>query len=499
MNKEVTKILVVDDERGLREGCRRILESEGYSIDLAEDGKQGLELLQKKSYDLMLVDLMMPVMGGLQLMDEIKKLNIDIIMIVITGFATIETAVEAMKHGAYDYVPKPFSPDQLLAVVNRGVERQKLRRHAQQLMEERDRRLLEIVNEKSKLLTIVNSMADGVLVINRDQQLVLWNPNAIKMLNLPGNPEHGKNINEIIPQHGLIEIIEKASHPEASKYTTISEEIELQAPAPHTLMANVSVIRDEGGEMLGVVSILRDITQLKEIDRIKSQFVSMVAHELRAPLSAIEGFLAAYLTGAAGNNPEFNKQMLERAKQRAHSLLDLVNDLLQIARLESQRVVRKKELLELSKIIASTVELFDSQAKARDIEIKTSLPEFCPPIEADRSEMEQLFSNLVSNAIKYNKERGKINVTVEPKNGCLKIEVADTGIGIDQADLSQVFDDFYRVSRPETRYVTGTGLGLSIVKKIVESHFGRIEVTSKLNEGTTFIIKFPLKETKPCV
>jgi signal transduction histidine kinase len=110
-----------------------------------------------------------------------------------------------------------------------------------------------------------------------------------------------------------------------------------------------------------------------------------------------------------------------------------------------------------------------------------------------------LFSNLVSNAIKYNIEQGKIEVKVEPKNGCLKVEVTDTGIGMAKDDLSQVFDDFYRISRPETRYVTGTGLGLSIVKKIVESHFGRIEVKSKLNEGTTFTLKFPLKENKPCV
>ncbi len=497
MNRDVTKILVVDDERGLREGCRRILESEGYAVDLAEDGNRGLELLQKNTYDLMLVDLMMPVMGGLELMDEIKKLNIDIIIIVVTGYATIETAVEAMKHGAYDYIPKPFSPDQLLAVVNRGAERQKLQRQAQHLMEERDRRLLEIANEKSRLHTIVNSMADGVLVINRDQQLVLWNPTAIKMLNLHGDPEHGKNINEIFPQHHLFEVINKAIDPHASKYTTISEEIEVKEPAPHTLMANVSVVRDEDGEMLGVVAILMDITKLKEIDRIKSQFVSMVAHELRAPLSAIEGFLTAYLTGAAGNNPEFNKQMLERAKQRAHSLLDLVNDLLQISRLESQRVVRKKELLDVTEIIASTVELFETQAKTRVIEINVNLPKSCPSIEADRSEIEQLFSNLISNAIKYNVEQGKVEVSVEPKNGCLKIEVADTGIGIDKEDLSQIFDDFYRVSRPETRYITGTGLGLSIVKKIVESHFGRIEVRSKVNEGTTFIIKFPVKEKKP--
>jgi len=496
MNSNVNKILVVDDERGLREGCRRILDTEGYSVDLAEDGKQGLNLLQKDSYDLMLVDLMMPVMGGLELMDEVKKLNLDIVMVVITGFATIETAVDAMKRGAYDYIPKPFSPDQLLAVVNRGLERKKLRRQAQQLMEERDRRLLEVANEKSKIHTIVNSIADAIVVINRDHQLVLWNPAAIKMLNLTERLEPGKDINKIIPQHDLIQIINQAVDPGASRYTTISEEIELKQPEPRTLMANVSVVRDENAEMLGVVSILRDITQLKEIDRLKSQFVSMVAHELRAPLSAIEGFLTAYLTGAAGDDLKFNTQMLQRAKQRAHSLLDLVNDLLQISRLESQKVIRKKEPLDITESITNTISLLKNQAEARKIKIETKLPESCPLIEADRSEMEQLFTNLISNAIKYNVDQGKIDVKAESFNGCLKIEVADTGIGIDEQDLSQIFDDFYRVSRAETRYVTGTGLGLSIVKKIVESHFGRIEVKSKLNEGTLFIIKFPIKENK---
>lgn len=498
MSNEVANILVVDDERGIREGCRRILAAEGYVVDQAEDGKQGLALLQQKSYDLMLVDLMMPVMGGLELMDAIQQQQLDVLMIVITGYATIETAVEAMKHGAYDYIPKPFSPDQLLAVVNRGLERQRLRRQTQQLLAERDRRLLEIVNEKSRLLTIVNSMADGVLVINRELQLVLWNPVAIKMLQLSDAPVHGQPIEQMIPQSELVQLILRATAPDASKYTIISEEIEIPAPTPQTLMANISVIRDENGEALGVVSILRDITRLKEIDRLKSQFVSMVAHELRAPLSAIEGFLSAYLSGAAGSNPEFNRQMLERAKQRAHSLLELVNDLLQMARLESQRVVRQKELLDLGQVIRNVVGMFEMQAKERGIELQLDLPAAVPRLEADRSEMEQLFSNLVSNAIKYNVDRGSVTIHLEANNNCMTIVVADHGIGIAEADLPHIFDDFYRVARPETRYITGTGLGLSIVKKIVESHYGRIEVQSQLNQGTTFVIKFPLHGSRSC-
>jgi two-component system phosphate regulon sensor histidine kinase PhoR len=493
---EVTKILIVDDEKGIREGCRRILMSEGHAVDLAENGKVGLEMAQAKPYDLLLVDLMMPVMGGLDLMEHVRKIDEEIIMIVVTGFATIETAVDAMKHGAYDYIPKPFAPDQLLAVVNRGLEKRRLRIQAQCLMEERDEKLLEVANEQSKIHTIVDSMADGILVTNREHQLVLWNPAAMKMLNLHEQLESGKDIGEIIPQQALIDIINKGFHPDSSRYTTISEEIELAAPVKGTLMVNVSVIRDGKGEDLGVVSTLRDITRLKEIEQITSQFVTMVTHELRAPLSAIEGYLSAYLSGAVGDDPKVNRQMLERARLRSHSLLDLVNDLLQYSRLESKRVARKKELLDLSRIIVNTVELLKNQGKPKDLRFHVDLPDSLPLIEADRTEMEQLFTNLISNAIKYNVKKGDVAVKAQVKGNFLKIKVSDTGIGIDEESLPSIFEEFFRVSGPRTRYTTGTGLGLSIVKKIVESHFGRIEVESKVDKGTTFTVELPTKQGK---
>lgn len=486
-------ILVVDDERGIREGCRRILSSDNHKIDVAENGQQGFDLIQKNVYDLVLVDLMMPVMGGLEMMEKALKYNPELIMIVITGFATVETAVDAMKHGAYDYIPKPFDPDQLFTVVNRGLEKHRLRQQTKQLMEERDRRLLEVANEKSKIHTIVNSMVDAVLVINRDQQLVLWNPAAIKMLNITNKVKPGKKLEQIISQPDLIRTINKAVEPKSAHYTSLSEEIELSEPEPHTLMANVSVVRDEKNEMLGVVCIIRDITQFKEIDRVKSQFVSMVAHELRAPLSAIENYITTYLTGAAGDDPEFNRNMLERSKQRAHSLLALIEDLLQISRMESQTVSRKKELVDVTDIIYNTVELLKPHGKENKLKFEIKIPKPCPTIEADRGEMEQLFTNLISNAIKYNEENGSVSVVLKSTDNFLEIKVKDTGIGLSKDDLAQIFDEFYRVSRKETRYITGTGLGLSIVKKIVENHLGRISVESQLNKGTTFTITFPIK------
>jgi two-component system phosphate regulon sensor histidine kinase PhoR len=494
---DTANILVVDDERGIREGCRRILTAEGFSADVAGNGAEGWDLVRaKKSYDLLLVDLMMPVMGGLELMDHVSQFDPEVIMIVITGFATIETAVEAMKHGAYDYVPKPFTPDQLLAVVNRGLEKRRLRIQAQRLMEERDQKLLEVAKEESKLHTIVFSMADGILVFNLERQIVLWNPAASKMLNLHDGLEAGRDIGDIIPNKDLVELIDKGFTPDTTHYTVLSEEIELSLPEPRTLMVNVSVVRDNDGQKLGVVSVLRDITQLKEIEQVKSQFVTMVTHELRAPLAAIEGYLSAYLSGLAGTDPQVSRQMLDRAKQRAHALLQLVNDLLEFSRLEAKGVSRKKELLDLSDVINGTVELLKTQGEPKALEFQVELPQSMPLIEADRCEMEQLFTNLISNAIKYNVKRGKVSISAKTSKQSLNIKVADTGIGIAEEHLPHIFEEFYRVSGPQTRYTTGTGLGLSIVKKIVESHFGRIEVDSKIDKGTTFTVKFPIEEQR---
>lgn len=493
---EPVNILVVDDEKGIREGCRRILSSEGFNVDTADNGKLGLEKTKENSYDLILVDLMMPVMGGLEMMEQVKQIDPSIIFVVITGFATVETAVDAMKHGAYDYIPKPFNPDQLLAVINRGLDKRRLTIEKEKLREERDQKLLEVASEKSKLHTIVNSMADGILVINRERQLVLWNPAVLKMLNVTGRVDSGVGMDyqKAIRQKDLVEVINKAFSPDFSHYTIISEEVVLSGERQRTLMVIVAGVRDEKGENLGVVCTFRDISSLKEVEEIKSQFVRMVAHEIRAPLGAIEGYLNAYLTGVAGTDPQFNRQMLERAKLRAHSLMDLVNDLLLFAKLESKKVVRKKEFLDMTEIIENTVELFKVQGSTKDISFMVEIPKKLPRIEADRTEMEQLLTNLVSNAMKYNVKNGKVTVGAVPDGHYLTMTVSDTGIGIDEKSLPCIFDEFYRVQGPNTRYTTGTGLGLSIVKRIVESHFGEISVANEVEKGTVFTVRLPLKQ-----
>lgn len=230
----------------------------------------------------------------------------------------------------------------------------------------------------------------------------------------------------------------------------------------------------------------------EEAHRAAFRFIGTVAHELRAPLAAIESYLSAYLSNAAGPDPETNRRMLERAKVRSHALIDLVGDLLQYVRLESDRAPEKAAPLDLSGIIVNTAELFRHQAQERSIQMSIDLPDRLPPIEGRSSEMEQLFTNLISNAIKYNKDGGKVTIRAEKGEKDLCIIVSDTGIGIGEEGLPRIFDEFYRESRPETRYTTGTGLGLTLVRKIVETHSGRVKVESKIDAGTTFVVELPI-------
>src|SRR3989339_324503 len=181
-----TNILVIDDEQIMREGCSRILSKDGWTVTTAENGNLGLDKFQirPEKIDVILLDLMMPGMSGMEVLERLRAIDPNLLVIVITGYATVESAVEAMKKGAYDFIPKPFTPDQLRIVVKRALERRSLQKEADFLRRERERSLRDIAAEKSKLKTIINCMGDGVLVCDREGCMVLTNPAASRMLKI---------------------------------------------------------------------------------------------------------------------------------------------------------------------------------------------------------------------------------------------------------------------------------------------------------------------------
>jgi two-component system phosphate regulon sensor histidine kinase PhoR len=429
-------------------------------------------------------------MTGLKLIEKAIQIDPELIMVVITGYATIETAVEATKRGAYDYLPKPFSPEALTALVSRGLEKRMLRMKAKMLHAERDKKLLELANEQTRLRTIIGCMADGVLVTNMEGRLVLWNASSVKMLKSRSHDVVGEALEYYIKNQTIIDSIREVLFSKDPGFSLISQEIKVDDQGT-TLMANVAPIRDEGNRTLGVVTVLRDITALKEIDNIKSQFVSMVAHELRAPLAAIEGWLELMHSGEAGESEAQRKEWLGRAKERARSLLALVNDLLEINRMESGRVAQKMQKVQLQVIVEKIVEFLSAEAAKRNVSIEVMLPKDLPPVQADLKDMEKLFTNLINNAIKYNVENGSIIIEGEADKSFVCFRIKDTGIGISPENLTKIFEDFYRVEDVKAKKIAGTGLGLTIAKKIVESHFGRLDVQSRLGEGSIFSVYLP--------
>ncbi len=494
----MTNILVVDDDQTIRDGCSRILSKGGWAVIAAENGQKALDEIRshRGEMDVVLLDLMMPGLSGMEVLEQSLHTDPDLLVVVITGYATVESAVEAMKKGAYDFIAKPFTPDQLRIVVKRALERRALQKEAAFLRQEREKSLRDIATEKSKIKTIIHSMGDGVLVCDQDGSVVLTNPAANLMLQRSEDRLLGKLLNEAHLPPELTSAIDKSLKTRESTFASVSQELSVGPTEEVYLRAHTAPVRNDVGEIMGAVTVLQDISYLKELDKMKSEFIAMVAHELRAPIAAVEQQLTVILNKMAGEVTEKQEQLLSRAKERTKGLLDLIKDLLDLSKIEAGKMVQYKEPLSLYEVIQRVVDLMRTEAEHKNIDLQFVGSAETPLIQADRNSMEGIFTNLISNAIKYTPENGKVRVVLGEESGFVKASVSDTGIGIEEENLPRIFDKFYRVRTNETRQIVGTGLGLWIVKSIVAAHLGSISVESNVGAGTTFTILLPKESAR---
>ncbi len=494
MKTDTVKILVVDDETGMREGIRRILGARNYAVETAGNGREGIHRGTSMEYDLYLIDLKMPDHDGTEVLRKIRETYPEAICVIMTAFASIDTAVETTQLGAYHYIAKPFTPDELRHLVDRALERRWYILEARRLREEERRRMLEVAHEKSRSRTIINSIDDGILVVNQQGELVLHNPRFLQLLNLSGNVKSGQPILHLLPESmagQLREILEGGN-----KLKALRQEIVIEPPARLVVMVNMAPVLDEQGNLLGVVSVLRDISELKQLELLKSQFVNMVAHELKAPLAAINGYIDMVVNRTLGDEPETYEKYLNRSLQRSEALMALINDLLNISRLEAGKVRREIERVNLGKVVEEITAFFLPQVQKRNLSVSLDAGE-AVFIDADREEIRRVFTNLLSNAIKYNVESGSIRISVRRDGPRAEVVVGDSGIGMKPDEKARLFEEFFRAKNTKTRYISGTGLGLSLVKKIVESYAGNIGVESEYGSGSRFTVTFPLPESGP--
>jgi len=354
-------ILIIDDDESIRDSCRQVLKNSGYEIHTAEDGEKGLHLTKELNPDLILLDLKMPGMSGNEVLKRLKEYDPKVIIIIITGYATVESAVDSMKQGVYEYLPKPFTPKELRKIVQHGLFRRKC--------------LLE------------------------------------------------------------------------------SERLR------------------------------------REKEKMRKNFISLVTHELRSPLSAVQQNLMTITSGIMGEVPDNVMKTLSRLSGRIKILINLINDWLDLSRIESGEMEIEREQLNLKDIVKDIVNLFLPSAEKQNITMQLNAPEENYTVLGNAQTLEMLFSNLIQNAIKYNRKGGSVTISLEQEDNYTKAEVKDTGIGISKEKLPLIFEQFYRIK--DKKLIEGSGLGLSIVRKIVELHEGAVDVSSKVDGGTKFTVKLP--------
>ncbi len=371
---EILDVLVVDDEPGIRSGVTRILRNFSVNYPFMDDdiqfnvieaatGEEALEIINTNPPAIVLLDNKLPGMQGVEVLEYINNQHLDILVMMITSYASLELAVKATNIGAYDFVPKPFTPQELKASM------------------------------------------------------------------------------ENITKHYFLRRMTRKLH--------------------------------------------------KEGKIVRFKFLTLLSHELKSPLNAIEGYLKLMQEKQAGEKIDDYQDMIDRSLSRVKSMRTLIMDLLDLTRIDSGKKKRDLRELDIELIAKSAMEGMTPLAVQRDVKLILDIEEQ-QPLMADAEEMEIIFNNLISNAVKYNKDGGSVKCVIRSTSSEMVIKVIDTGFGIEADDIPKLFQEFSRIKNASTRNISGSGLGLSIVKKLVDLYNGHIDIESVPGEGTTFTLRFPI-------
>lgn len=367
------------------------------------------------------------------------------------------------------------------------------------IIEEKDReqeiaylKYKNVVAEKNQTEAIVQSLAEGLVVVNGKGEVVMMNPAAEKLLGVTKDQKIGKQLTQDLRGEEVVSLVGNAGSGEKT--------VEMNAAQQETrkiIRSSSALVENENGQTVGMVSVLTDITKQKELDRLKSQFVSNVTHELRTPIVATQKALEVIIGKAAGPLTEDQQRFLDIAARNLERLGRLINDILDFSKLEAGKMkLEMTDSVNIAKVVTDACDGLVSWANSKEIKIEKNIEPDLPLLRIDPNRIIQILNNLISNALKFTPKGGVITVAAktEKEGSEVQISVQDTGIGISKEDLSRVFERFLQLGERKQADVSGTGLGLSIAKEIVELHGGKIWVESEISQGAKFLFTLQVKK-----
>ncbi len=530
------RILVLDDEVAICELCSRTLQKYGYSVATTTSSRQALEMLRQEPFDLLLLDIRMPELDGLEVMRRVREFSPDIAIVVMTGYASVEAAIEAVRQGASDFLQKPFRLDDLRLAVVKALGKRDLNRE-----QARSRVLMRLVRVSEEMASLLEedllvqvalraAMEEtgarrGSVMLHEPGHKVLYISGAMGLPSEVG-PGYSVRLDEGVA--GLVFQSEEAllvedvrtdprlaglALPHRERYRNPSF-LSVPIRGSERVLGVLNLSEKSGGmpfrpsdlEVAGLLcsqlavalekvrlftEIQESYRRLREVDRLKSEFLSIAAHELRTPLSIIVGYTMMLRDELQGPAQSYLEAVLDSANQ----LVRLVDDMTNLRYLEAREVGLVAVPLRLQDLVPGIVEHYRRLACEKQQEIACDLPADLPPVRADGEKVGVILGNLLNNAVTFTPAGGRIGIRAEAQGDKVLVAVEDTGRGIPREEWERIFEPFYQVGDSLRREHGGMGLGLAIARELVTLHGGSIWVKSEVGRGSTFYFTLPRAET----
>lgn len=461
----------------------KALRASGFDPVIAHDREAMDKSIQNAIPALMVIGETLAGKDGFSISNSVLERFPTMPIMLYSAGDSPDLPVKVLKAGMSGYIHAPLKIDEIVEEVKRCLVRARalgdwLRREVRRTTASLEQKAKISESERAKLDAIISNIQDGVLVLDDHHHIILANQTIYEMFGLDDAPLVGKYVKDVIPNADLSALIDRA-HTGALKYHEVNFDDGRVYNAQYTPLPRI-----------GSAVTMQDISYLKEIDRLKNDFVHTVSHDLRSPLTAILGYME--LIERVGTLNDSQREFLGRLRASVQHMTSLVNELLDLGRLESGFDTRR-EFVDIRNVLDYSLNVFDSQIRKKNIKLNREVGEAITPLRANPIRLRQMIDNLVGNAIKYSPPGSEVKVSVLMQDNQIIFQVSDQGPGIPPDEQGRVFEKFFRATnRPGD--VEGSGLGLAIVKSIVESHQGRVWVESKLGSGSTFIVLLPVHD-----